>query len=254
MSQESEAYSPVAEDSTSDLNAVDSDKSLGALKSIQSHKKYCSRGSHTQECMGTCAGYEEVTWSQLKSLQEDFHAKTYPKLETNKASMAHNPAYGGNLIDLLANWNQESSSWRTSQQSLMGTLVQFLGPWPRAGMMQSGIAYLLPASVPSTSGTVGSLLPTPTATDAEGRWTKDRIIRRKPSGRIIKIDKQGREWGAILSDVIRATCGDGPMNPRFFEELMGFPLGWTELDSWETQSTQASENLLGDARKRLGEN
>ena len=70
---------------------------------------------------------------------------------------------------LLAKYNPDMQSWRTSQTSLVATeedgLEPYSEPWPRSGTMRSGTAYQLPPLVLITKGTESGLLPTPTAQD-----------------------------------------------------------------------------------------
>tara|TARA_R110000850_G_scaffold33577_3_gene91336 strand:+ start:373 stop:1080 length:708 start_codon:yes stop_codon:yes gene_type:complete len=42
----------------------------------------------------------------------------------------------------------------------------------------------------------------------------------------------------------RRTGKDFQLNPRFVEEMMGFPIGWTELNHSETQSSHSALNGL----------
>lgn len=74
------------------------------------------------------------------------------------------PDYGRSTPELLARFDRDTSSWRTSQLSLLGGLTEYSETWPRSGLMQSGTAYRLPPLVPLTDATESGLLPTPAAT------------------------------------------------------------------------------------------
>ena len=73
----------------------------------------------------------------------------------------------------LGRWDQDSSSWRTSQASLWEVMdghhmgAPWSESWPRSGMTRSGELYPLPTRVPHTSETGGGLwhIPTPTSAD-----------------------------------------------------------------------------------------
>jgi hypothetical protein len=71
--------------------------------------------------------------------------------------------------------------------------------------------------MPRTSGTGCSFWPTPTARD----WK---------SGKGKTQAERGRTAGPSLSEV-----SGGSLNPQWVEWLMGFPLGWTDLEDLETQ-------------------
>ena len=69
--------------------------------------------------------------------------------------------YGLNTPDLLASFDRNTSSWRTSQHCLVEGLTVFSETWPRSGLMQNGIAYQLPPLVRPTDETGSGLWPTP---------------------------------------------------------------------------------------------
>ena len=65
----------------------------------------------------------------------------------------------------LASWNPERDVWEGGQMDLFSGLSGvYSETWPASGMTRSGTAYELPTSVPPTSGTASSSLPTPRAT------------------------------------------------------------------------------------------
>jgi len=69
--------------------------------------------------------------------------------------------------------------------------------------------------------------PTPTQADADGRTSRMRTTDGyyRPEGRHAQsLDRAVRGFQA----------GPGTLNPRWVEWLMGFPLGWTDLDASET--------------------
>src|SRR6185369_13635676 len=72
---------------------------------------------------------------------------------------------GRSSTEPFAHYDPASSSWRTSQTSLLSETGQpsetFSGTWPRAGMTRSGTAYQRRPLVPHTSGIGSSSWPTP---------------------------------------------------------------------------------------------
>src|SRR6185369_1358783 len=74
---------------------------------------------------------------------------------------------GRSSTEPFAHYDPASSSWRTSQTSLLSETGQpsetFSGTWPRAGMTRSGTAYQRRPLVPHTSGIGSSSWPTPDA-------------------------------------------------------------------------------------------
>ena len=73
-------------------------------------------------------------------------------------------------------WDRSTSSWRTSQRSLLTDWTPFSENWPRQGLMRNGHVFRQVLWEPATSVTAGGLLPTPKASDGErGRdkaWTR----------------------------------------------------------------------------------
>ena len=83
---------------------------------------------------------------------------------------------------------------------------------PRKG--RTSLSNLREAVNPQTVETFNNLLPTPTATDYKGR-----------SGQGF-IDRHGKRR---ISDVLTQTGDNTYLNPQFVEEMMGYPLNWTQV-------------------------
>src|SRR6185312_1922327 len=176
-------------------------------------------------------------------------AKTLAAQEWARELRARSRASGSNTPVLLASFDPSTSSWRTSQCSLLGGFTEFSETWPRSGLMRSGIAYQLPPLVRRTNVTVFGLWPTPRANDPQKRgriantarnglaaavryWPTPRAAKRgprNPATAAVKLASSGRKSFHRLED---ATAYDESMigipNPRFVEWLMGFPQMWTE--------------------------
>lgn len=88
---------------------------------------------------------------------------------------------------------------------------------------------------PSLDTLVRMTWPTPTAQDAklsgvQGNWTPE----------------SGRSSGTTLTDAAvregKKTCDGQSLNPAWVEALMGFPLGWTEIQASLFDGPQDSES------------
>ena len=126
--------------------------------------------------------------------------------------------YGLNFTESFARYDPNSCSWKMSQLSLLRGLIEFLATWPPAGMMRNGIVYqrrclALPMSVKESL-----LWPTPTASMATRGWsfTKNSL---------------GRYSKRVIDNAL--SYGPKPQ-PTLQEWLMGFPIGWTDLEHSET--------------------
>lgn len=92
-------------------------------------------------------------------------ARTSVSPERARALAASTAAYGRSTPELLARFDPDTSSWRTSQLCLDGALSVFSETWPRSGLMRSGIAYQLPPLVRLTDEIESGLWVSPTAQD-----------------------------------------------------------------------------------------
>ena len=208
---------------------------------------------------------------QMSSVEASL-AKISASQEGARESMVSALASGSSTPESLASFDPDTSSWRTSQSCLIEGWATFSERWPRSGMMRNGIAYRLSPLVPRISGTGFSSLDdhepelwaTPTAHDAD-HGPRSEASARKRSSRCLQ--REVRMWptpnatpqsrnrtckrhneksnhhdGLTLLDAVwiqeyelPRTAGGGQLNPMWVEWLIGFPLGWTELEGSETQ-------------------
>ena len=207
-----------------------------------------------------------TTWNEWTCSAEGSPARTSVSPDAEPALKAHVPASGLSLTDSLASYDPASSSWKTCQPSLLGDSDAFSETWPRAGMTRNGIAFPRRPLAPLTRGTESGLLPTPARTDYKSEvMSPVLVLRRKTeSSRGVRLT----EWlhrrsvptpnagnshsGGRLDELggsgnpFRGTeIGRLPLNPCWVEEVMGYPIGWTDLRDSETPSCQTSRNGSG---------
>lgn len=139
------------------------------------------------------------------------------------ALAAKEAVFGLKPIGWLATYSRSSRSWRTSQHSLSGDLTEFSATWPRAGLMRGGIVYALRPLVIHMHETVSGLLPTPRHCDG-----KKGSGQRKNGGGSYGLG----HWVARRLGLKQQTTTK--FDPSLSELLMGYPIGWTELDRSET--------------------
>jgi len=92
----------------------------------------------------------------------------------------------------------------------------------------------------STSGKNHGSWPTARSSDAEGGRIK---TERTEKGFRSKREKSDQYFGAKLRDA--AEMEKPPtmkLNPNWVEQLMGLPIGWTDLGSWATESSHKQQN------------
>ena len=169
---------------------------------------------------------------------------------------------------LLARFDPDSRSWKTSLVSAAPGSAVYSATWPRSGMMRHGIAYQLPPLAPLTGATASGLWPTATtdsASDRTGRYAqggmplavavkqwptptgrdyKDgsakscanvpangllgRVVHQFPTPRA-QSAKAGSKTAVREGGPDLQTVAGGGLNTFWVEWLMGFPHGWTSL-------------------------
>jgi hypothetical protein len=194
---------------------------------------------------------QKVQWMSSAAVSP---ARTSVSPEKAQALRASAAAYGRNTPELLAKYDPDTSSWRTSQLCLDGDLALFSETWPRSGTMRNGTAYLLPPLVRLTDETGCGSLPTPTADAAIDAMPSpvmaERFRRKGSSGSFVEAmssvmwptpqarDSHNRSGQAHryeeekrwnLQDCLVSRGQSGSLNPTFVEWLMGFPRDWTEV-------------------------
>ena len=96
-----------------------------------------------------------------------FPAKTSALPEKGRALPVSGLVFGMSSLRSFAKYNPDTSSWKTSEPSLLEESTPFSGKWPASGMTRNGIAYRLVLLVPLTAGKESGSLPfgTPTASE-----------------------------------------------------------------------------------------
>lgn len=216
-------------------------------------------------------GAELLTW-----FREASRARTSALPERARASTASDPACGPKWRASLATYDPATCSWRTAQLSLLGDLGESSVTWPRWGTTVAGELFLLPQPALPTSGSESGSWPTPRAQDAKHgaatEWelstdhagTRDslrvQIVKRmwatpnasdnRDRGNMSDPSIQrrlaiGKQIG--LSMQVKESAGSGSLNPTWVEWLMGWPLGWTDLQPLATAKSLNAPPLRGAA-------
>ena len=159
---------------------------------------------------------------------EDFPAKTSPQQEKEQESLESEVECGATWQGSLAKYDLNTSLWKTPQCSLLEESTEYLGIWPKWGLMQDGELYQQQTSVPRILEKESGLWPTPLASDNRDRGNLS-------SGAVKRRMEKGKQIS--LSQSVSNTSGQ--LNPTWVEWLMGWPLGWTDLKPLETDKFQA---------------
>lgn len=132
-----------------------------------------------------------------------------------------------------------SHCWKTSQATFQWDSEMFKPIWPRSGMTLNGIAYQRRPSAPLTAVIAYSSSLhettewTPTAkANQNSPSMRGRRLWPTPTAHLAKeggYPAEGRRNEPSLT--FQALNGQsGSLNPEWVEWLMGFPIGWTDLE------------------------
>ena len=115
--------------------------------------------------MCDCLIHPSTPAAWIASMRDSL-AKTFQRLGSEQASEKERAAdFIAKCSELPMRFDRATSSWKTSQQSLLPDSAQSLETWPRAGMTVDGRAYQHRQPVPRTTVIGGGALqsvPTPT--------------------------------------------------------------------------------------------
>lgn len=168
----------------------------------------------------------------LTSSVVDTPANHFQWQEAGKGKMTH-AISGQNSLDLFAIYDQNLHSWKMLQDTFPWDSDELSGTWPKSGTMQNGKCYLQDSLEPSIYDEGFSYWATPRSTP----WM---------SMALEKIQKYlGRDFGnSNLEDQVtikllqmNKNLNGLFMNPEWGEWLMGFPIGWSDLNAVETPSS-----------------
>jgi hypothetical protein len=191
----------------------------------------------------------------------DTPANHLAKQENEKARTTHD-TYGLGYEQPLANYDPDTRSWKMYEATYLWGECPSLQNLPVSGMTQSGVLYQQQAWELRTYENELSLWPTPTAvtrpmegnvrlyrakiqagemTEAEADAMLGKSVRH-PQGKLqtwptpVASDaythalKSSQQKEGSRHSVNLPSAVGGQLNPAWVEWLMGFPLGWTDLE------------------------
>ena len=132
--------------------------------------------------------------------------------------------FGGKCLESLAYYDQKLSVLKMCQISLKWGAVKSLEALPKSGTVQNGQLYrlqILGHHIKGPGGSVWAGLPTPTVAVSKNTLAGTSRWKRKSSLQVSLAKIQGLD---------QTTGKNFRLNPPFVEEMMGFPIGWTELE------------------------
>ena len=160
-----------------------------------------------------------------------------------------------NSCESFAWYDHDTSCWRMLLPSSTKDLILYLGRWPKQGMTVNGLASKQATWAPATSAIGGGALPTPATQEHKRRgpnskqqklsntenWlptpcaSNAKEVGPRGSASQIHNEQNGNLCGVIKGLPSVPTGAPMYLNPSFVEEMMGFPVGWTDLKRSEMQ-------------------
>lgn len=169
-------------------------------------------------CEPSMANHGVVTST---SLAEVSPARTSALQARERESTGNEAGFGLNTLGSLGKYDPVLCSWKTPQTSLFAGLDEFSENWPRWGLMRDGECWeRMPLALHISENGSGSL-PTPVKYDSTPGGPNNHY---KGLGWMAK-----HQW---------AKAPRGGLNPAWVEWLMGWPIGWTELQPLATDKSQ----------------
>lgn len=246
------------------------------VKTIDTPRASCCHECGAEICQKHPSGmtfslFQEPCYRKSTSSMEASLVRTLAMLDAEKAWKASEADYFSRSFDSLAKFDQDSSSWKTYQRSLIGDYEPLPQNLPSWGMTVDGEFYPLQMWEHHTEEIVGGYWPTPCAAAeapnlgsnkkngpksliqvAKEKWPTPRACEWKANNYQGDLKKT---WNLTLTGAVRkflptprafmhkdsttdrgkSNLGEvigGQLNPMWVEWLMGYPKEWTVLQDW----------------------
>lgn len=197
------------------------------------HSRLSRFGMTCEPLMGN-RGAELLTWFLAGSLAK---TSALPDVVTDWTESVADS--GGKWRESLAKYDPDSHGLKTAQLSLIEDWTGCSVTLPRSGLMLSGQCWELPMLGRITRETDFGYLPTPTATDAKGSVSLERVIKRAlQSSRGVRLPE-------YLAKKHQVNVGSN-LNPSYVEQLMGWQIGHSDLKPLETVKFLNAKPQHGD--------
>src|SRR4051812_29538555 len=208
----------------------------GSARSTRTASEFLRSTGLTCFACGTSATSAPAAFPESTSSAAASPARTSHSPARAQGSTAPARVFGSSTPESFASFDPATSSWRTSQLSVLGASTEFSETWPRAGLMRSGTAYQLQPLVRLTRGTASGSLRTPTPTAGDSRSTRNATA---PTS----WDRSKANSGTTLTDFVTMwptpsarDHKDGPFPAAMARNLPG--LGTVVHMNWPTPTAR----------------
>jgi hypothetical protein len=246
-SQEQEAASLVE-------NSLDGEQSV-PLSGKPTQQAYCAPDKMTAFSRLSRFGmtYKPLTadlGEELLTLyREDFLARTLVPQEKAQELKENDQECGEKWRGSFTKFNPNMSLWKTHQCSLAGDLESFSETWPRWGLMRDGECWDMTNLEVNKEETESGLLPTPVKS-LFAHWSSAKAKFFNNGKRKSGVKVGSILWWEMTEQHLRlGGLEDKKMipDPSCGEVVMGWPMGWTELQQLETDKFQEWQLQHGES-------
>ena len=186
------------------------------LKSKITHAEFYCNGKLMDSYLDSLSGptyqpsMENHGEEKSMSSQAVVHARTLVPQEKESALMESDQDFGEKWQGSFAKYNPATHSLRTHQCSLFEDSTEYCVTLPRWGSMRTGECWEQQMLEQNTNATESGLWATPTTPSGGGNCGGS---------------------GAYKNALKNGTHIPHSINPNLYEWLMGFPIGWTDLNA-----------------------
>ena len=178
-----------------------------------------------------------------------FHAKTSQQQEKAQELMENEAGCGEKWHASFVKFDPNTSLWRTHQCSLLGDLDEFLETWPQWGLMRNGECWDMTNLAVNTGETEFGLLATPTK-ELFSHWASAKAKISTNGKRKSGVKVGSILWWDMTEQHLRLGGQEETKmipDPSCGEVVMGWPMGWTELQPLEMDKFQLWQQQHGES-------
>lgn len=184
-------------------------------RSIRSGGASYLNGNETESCQSFQSGTTLEPSTEPRGQRESILSRRASRATTSVRrakrleSMERNLPSSLKFCESALRFDLDTSSWKTVDSLWEEDLPESSVVLPGWGMLQGGRVWVPVTSEPTTKGFGLGLFPTPMA--GNDKW-----------------NGTFQEGGGSFNKWRETWLGRQPINPGFWEEIMGWPIGWTD--------------------------
>jgi hypothetical protein len=224
------------------------------LSGSRTQQAYCAPDKMTDFLRLSQFGmtYKPLTESRGEELltlyREGFHAKTLVQQDEAQELTESAAGCGSKWHASFTKYDPDLCLWKTHQCSLLGDLDEFSETWPRWGLMRNGECWDMTNLAVNTGETEFGLLATPKK-ELFSHWASAKAKISTNGKRKSGVKVGSILWWDMTEQHLRLGGQEETKmipDPSCGEVVMGWPMGWTELQPLEMDKFQEWQQQHGE--------